>query len=253
MASKIPTLKMHNGLETPIIGLGTATDIQNPNVEELNKAFDAALDAGYRLFDTAALYNNEAIIGDFFEEKFKQGNLKRSDIFITTKLWISEFQPENAEKAIKASLERLRTNYIDLYLLHGPTPVKIENGQTVPDLVPHIETWRVLEKYYKNGTFKSIGLSNFTIPQIQDLIKQAEIKPHNLQILLRQMTQRGIIIIPRSTNPKRIHENINIFNFTLTDNELKKFLEIKENTRNFLWDNVEGHPWHFVDSLRGKN
>uniref|UniRef100_A0A914YWU9 NADP-dependent oxidoreductase domain-containing protein n=1 Tax=Panagrolaimus superbus TaxID=310955 RepID=A0A914YWU9_9BILA len=88
----------------------------------------------------------------------------------------------NVEKSIKSSLEKLRLDYIDLFLLHGPTPVKEENGKYVPDLVPHIGTWHVLEKYYKAGTFKAIGLSNFTIPQMEDLIKKAEIKPHNLQV-----------------------------------------------------------------------
>uniref|UniRef100_A0AC34FC14 NADP-dependent oxidoreductase domain-containing protein n=1 Tax=Panagrolaimus sp. ES5 TaxID=591445 RepID=A0AC34FC14_9BILA len=303
MASKIPTVKMHNGIEIPIIGLGTATNLENPNVNELKTAFRAAIDAGYRAFDTAAAYQNEHIIGEFLEELFKEGNIKRSDVYITTKLWPTEFRPMNVEKSIKSSLEKLRLDYIDLFLLHGPTPVKEEDGKYVTDLVPHIGTWHVLEKYYKAGTFKAIGISNFTIPQMEDLIQKAEVKPHNLQvechacfpqyelhefckknditftsfatlgsptrnqydptanwgdaspmelpsvkemaekykkspgqILLRQMTQRGIIVIPRSTNPKRIHDNISIFDFSLTKKEMLKFTEIKENARLFLWE-----------------
>jgi aldehyde reductase len=314
MASKIPTIKMHNGVEIPIIGLGTATNLEAPNVNELKAAFNAAIEAGYRAFDTAAAYQNESIMGEFFESKFKEGNLKRSDIFLTTKVWLTHLRPENVELSLKSSLEKLRTDYIDLLLIHGPMPVKEENGKFVPDLVPHIETWKVLEKFYKNGTLKSIGVSNFSIPQMEDLISKAEIKPHNLQvechacfpqyelhdfciknditftsyatlgsptrevyapganwgsanpmelpvvkelaekykkspgqILLRQMTQRGIIIIPRSTNPKRINENINIFDFTLTEDELQKFKDVKENSRLFLFESFKDHPWYIFD------
>uniref|UniRef100_A0A914Y3R2 NADP-dependent oxidoreductase domain-containing protein n=1 Tax=Panagrolaimus superbus TaxID=310955 RepID=A0A914Y3R2_9BILA len=90
MTLKIPSIKMHNGVNIPIIGLGTAGNLESPDVNELKTAFRAAIDAGYRAFDTAAAYANEGIIGEFLEELFKEGNIKRSDIFITTKVGFLE-------------------------------------------------------------------------------------------------------------------------------------------------------------------
>uniref|UniRef100_A0A914E217 NADP-dependent oxidoreductase domain-containing protein n=1 Tax=Acrobeloides nanus TaxID=290746 RepID=A0A914E217_9BILA len=161
-------------------------NLQSKDEAELKGALEAAIDAGYRYIDTATLYQNEHIIGEFLEEKFNSGKLKRSDIFITSKLSILDHSPEKADKNIQESLKKLRTDYIDLYLIHGPCPFKNfafgPGQQSEVDLVPHIDTWRVLEKYYKLGKLKSIGLSNFNQQQIQAVYDQAEIKPQNLQV-----------------------------------------------------------------------
>uniref|UniRef100_A0A914E1P0 NADP-dependent oxidoreductase domain-containing protein n=1 Tax=Acrobeloides nanus TaxID=290746 RepID=A0A914E1P0_9BILA len=174
---------MSNGLDFPLFGLGTW---QSKDETELKGALEAAIDAGYRYIDTATGYQNEHIIGEFLEEKFNSGKLKRSDVFITSKLTPINHIPEKADKNIQESLKKLKTDYIDLYLIHGPWPFKNfafgPGQQSEPDLVPHIDTWRVLEKYYKLGKLKSIGLSNFNQQQIQAVYDQAEIKPQNLQV-----------------------------------------------------------------------
>uniref|UniRef100_A0A914C8J5 NADP-dependent oxidoreductase domain-containing protein n=1 Tax=Acrobeloides nanus TaxID=290746 RepID=A0A914C8J5_9BILA len=159
--------------------------------EELELALKVALDAGYRYFDTAVQYNNEQIIGKVLEKYFQNGCLKRSDVFISSKLPFYGHRQEDAERHILESLKRLRVDYIDLYLLHGPYPCKADakgdlvqddDGQPIPDLVPHIETWRVLEKFYRMGKIKALGVSNFNRQQLLDLYHKADIKPHNLQV-----------------------------------------------------------------------
>jgi diketogulonate reductase-like aldo/keto reductase len=310
--AKIPTIKQSNGVELPLFGLGTwlSTD-----VDQLKTALRTALDSGYRYIDTAYLYKNEKIIGEVLEEYYKAGKLKREDIFITTKL--PTYGHSNPERYLKESLESLRTNYVDLYLVHTPLPSKaapsgtdaeMVDGKIVPDLIPHIDTWRVLEKAYKAGTVKSIGLSNFNAKQIQDLYDQAEVKPQNLQIelhilfpqnelvalcnklgitvtsygplgspgsqpirrgananllshplvvelakkynktpaqiLLRQIIQRGISVIPKSTNSNRVRENIDIFDFELSSEDMKRFDEIKDRLRLFPFNFASTHPWH---------
>jgi diketogulonate reductase-like aldo/keto reductase len=286
--------------------------------EELELALKVALDAGYRYFDTAVQYNNEHIIGKVLEKYFQSGSLKRSDVFITSKLPFYGHRPEDAARHIEQSLKRLRVNYIDLYLLHGPYPCKVdgkgdllqdEDGKPIPDLIPHIDTWRVLEQFYRDGKIRAIGVSNFNQEQIHDLYNQSEIPPHNLQIechilwpqeelfefckllnitmtaycptglcetlecegssqenvtfehsfvlylakkynktpaqiLLRYMIQRGISVIPRSTNPEKIYENIMIFDFKLSEEEMYQFGQIRERKRLFNLDFVEHHPWH---------
>uniref|UniRef100_A0A914DJK2 NADP-dependent oxidoreductase domain-containing protein n=1 Tax=Acrobeloides nanus TaxID=290746 RepID=A0A914DJK2_9BILA len=155
------------------------------------------IENGYRHIDTAQWYGNEHIIGEFLDETVKSGKLKREDIFITSKLALSNHQPELAEKSIKESLRKLQTEYIDCFLIHWPTPLKpipgpelsfqelfakFAKGEIEFDLTPHIETWKVLEKFYKQGVFKVIGISNFNEEQIQDLYDKAEVKPQNLQV-----------------------------------------------------------------------
>ncbi|KAH7723242.1 oxidoreductase [Aphelenchoides avenae] len=312
----VGTLKQSNGTELPILGYGTWL---SNDPEQLKVALRAALDAGYRYIDTAFVYENEHVIGEVLQEYYAAGKLKRADLWITTKLALHMFRPEHVTEGIQYSLKALHTDYIDLYLMHTPTPCKCgdemkpvtdANGKLVPDLVPHIDTWRVLEKYYKQGTLKSIGVSNFNVKQLQDLYDKAEVKPHNLQveihilhsqnelvnlckklgitvtsygtlgspgrkvgfkqvgakddraekqpeanclehplvvelakkynktpaqILLRQMMQRGISVIPKSTNAERVHENFSVLDFELTADEMKKFDEIKEDIRLFTF------------------
>uniref|UniRef100_A0A914QZY3 NADP-dependent oxidoreductase domain-containing protein n=1 Tax=Panagrolaimus davidi TaxID=227884 RepID=A0A914QZY3_9BILA len=129
------------------------------------------------------------MIGNALKEYFENGNLTRKDIFITSKLPYYGFKPEDAEKYIARQLESLQTDYIDLYLIHWSMcaekkpdedePVTDKDGYNVPCNISHNEIWKVLEKYYKKGVFKAIGLSNFNESQIQKIYDEAEIKPHN--------------------------------------------------------------------------
>jgi len=317
MPNKLANLKMSNGVEFPIFGLGTW---QAYDSAQLTQALDVALESGYRHIDTAEMYLNENIIGDFLESKFKSGKFKRSDIFITSKLAPFWHQPDYAEWAIDESLKNLKTDYIDLFLIHNPCPYKpikgLDTGKNREkwlhneleiDLTPHIETWKVLEKYYKEGKLKSIGISNFSPKQIQELYDQAEIKPMNLQVechiyfpqhelhdlckklnitmtsyatmgspgrmskldtdpepledpviqklaqkyhktpaqfLLRQMMQRKIAVIPKSVTPERIRSNYQVFDFNISEEDMKQVHEIEGNTRLFQSHFVSQHPWY---------
>ncbi|KAI6214325.1 Aldo-ket-red domain-containing protein [Aphelenchoides besseyi] len=194
-------VKLSNGLELPLIGYGSW---QSTDEDQLKKCLSLALDIGYRYIDTATLYGNHYIIGQVLQEYYDAGKLKREDVFITTKLPLHGHRKEDVEHFIKEALKDLRTDYIDLYLIHNACPVKrnddytmkwIDNGRHLePIEVPHIETWRELEHHYKAGTLKSIGVSNFTAKQLQELYDQAEVKPMNLQIELHIYHRRRDLV-----------------------------------------------------------
>ncbi|KAH7706539.1 oxidoreductasealdo/keto reductase family protein [Aphelenchoides avenae] len=187
--STTPSLTMRNGVLIPQIGLGT-WEANDP--EELKAALRTAFDAGYRHIDTAYFYGNEATIGELIEEYTTAKKLSRAEIFITTKLPPFFHRPADARACIENQLKALRTNYIDLYLIHLPTATKADpdtqfqmiedDGQWIRDDVAHIDTWRVLEDFYFQGKLRAIGISNFNERQIRDLFRQATVKPMNHQI-----------------------------------------------------------------------
>lgn len=273
---------------------------------------------GYRYIDTASIYGNESAIGDVLQEYYDAGKLKRSDIFLVTKLPFYAHEPQVAEEILAKSLKNLHTDYLDLYLMHTPLPFKPKsdhsgvesdsNGKFIPIEVPWLDTWRVLEKYYKSGVLKSIGVSNFNAKQLQDLYEKAEIKPMNLQIelhvlwpqnemldlckklnmtvtsystlgspgrgkspisqfvagdclnhplvkemaekynktaaqiLLRYAIQRGVSVIPKSTNPDRLKQNIDVFDFEISPEDQHKLENIKERTRLLTFSFATHHP-----------
>lgn len=150
-------VKLNNDVEMPILGLGTWT-------LRGSRAFKAvlwALELGYRLIDTASLYGNEQKIG----EALKMSTIPREEIFITTKVWNSDQGYEKTLSAIKQSLNKLQTDYVDLYLMHWPV-TNLRN-----------DTWKALEKIYKEGQARSIGVSNFTIHHLEELLGTTEIVP----------------------------------------------------------------------------
>nr|CAH8853006.1 unnamed protein product [Trichobilharzia regenti] len=179
-------LKMENGYFIPILGLGT----WNSPPGEVGAAVKKALEIGYRHLDCAYFYANEAEIGEALEESMKELNLKREDIFITSKLWNTFFRPENVRKGCEETLKNLRLKYLDLFLVHWPVPFEPgkgclpteEDGKFCLDNVPHEETWKEMEKLVDDGLVKSIGLSNFNKRQIENILKHCRIKPVNLQI-----------------------------------------------------------------------
>ncbi|KAH8869706.1 Aldo-keto reductase family 1 member B1 [Schistosoma japonicum] len=179
-------LKMNNGRSIPVIGLGT----WNSPPGEVGAAVKKALEIGYRHLDCAYVYRNEAEIGEALENALNSLRLKREDIFITSKLWNTFFRPEHVRKACEETLKNLRLNYLDLYLIHWPVPLKHggdlfptdSNGQLCLDNVPHEDTWKEMEKLVDEGLVKSIGLSNFNKRQIQNILEHCRIKPANLQI-----------------------------------------------------------------------
>lgn len=249
------SVKLNNGIEMPMVGFG----VYQVSDEDTEKAVLAALKAGYRLLDTAAVYGNEAGVG----RAIKASGIPREEIFVTTKLWIQrENGYENTKKALEDSLTRLGLDYVDLYLMHQPF------GDV------H-EQWRAMEDLYKAGKARAIGVSNFHMDRLMDLItcheivpavnqiethpfyqRDAEIAFHKelgilqqawaplaegkfevfsnpiltqiaqkhgksvAQVVLRWLNQRGVAIIPKSVKVERMLENREIFDFTLDEQDL---------------------------------
>ena len=247
--------KLNNGVEMPMVGFG----VYQVSDDETEKAVLAALKAGYRLLDTAAIYANEGGVG----RAIKASGIPREEIFVTTKLWIQRKNGyENTKKALAESLERLGLDYVDLYLIHQPF------GEV------H-EEWRAMENLYKAGKARAIGVSNFHSDRLMDLItchdivpavnqiethpfyqREAEIAFHKengilqqawgplaegkfdiftnpvltkiaekhgksvAQVVLRWLNQRGVAIIPKSVKEERMIENRDIFGFELDAQDL---------------------------------
>lgn len=255
---------LNNGLSMPQLGLGTM------NVKNLPEVLPQAIDAGYRLIDTAANYDNEAEVG----QGIRNSKIDRQDLFITSKLKIQSQGYDGTIKAFKESLEKLGLDYLDLYLIHQPY------GDVSGE-------WRAMEDLYNDGKIKAIGVSNFAPFQLVDLTMHSNIKPmvnqiemhpffqevsetnyalqndiqpqawapfgeaiqilnklpilqsiaekHQKsvsQIILRWLMQRNVVAIPRSGNIKHLQENIDIFDFNLTNQEMDniKQLDTKEST-----------------------
>ncbi|XP_022914598.1 aldo-keto reductase 1B-like [Onthophagus taurus] len=177
MSSKV--MKLNNGREIPIIGLGT---YKSP-AGEVERAVRDAIDAGYRHFDCAWLYGNESEIGDALSEKIKNGSVKREDLFITSKLWCNYHKKELVVPMIKETLANLKLDYIDLYLIHWPFGFKEDAGMwpmgedSAYSDVDYLETWEGMEECVKLGLAKSIGVSNFNSQQLTRLLEKCKIKP----------------------------------------------------------------------------
>ncbi|MFC6295810.1 aldo/keto reductase [Lactiplantibacillus daoliensis] len=155
--STIPTVKLNNGVEMPQLGFGV---FQVPDLAACETAVTEALAAGYRLIDTATAYQNEAAVG----RAIKKSGIKREEVFVTSKLWVSDFTYDRAKKGIEGSLTRLGVDYIDLYLLHQPY------GDVMG-------AWRALEEAYQAGKIRAIGVSNFYGDQLKNLELTMNVKP----------------------------------------------------------------------------
>ena len=256
------SVKLNNGVEMPMAGIGTF--LLSP--DEAENSVISALQAGYRLIDTANAYVNEKAVG----RAMKKSGVAREEIFLETKLWPSFYEQEDA---VEKTLERLDIDYIDLLLIHQPA------GN-------YIAGYRLMEKAYKEGKVKAIGLSNFTTSQIQEILDICEVKPailqtevhpyfpetqlkeflekeniviqawyplghgdsalleeavftklaekygkSNAQIILRWHIQAGNIVIPGSKNPEHIRANFELFDFALTDAEMDEIAALDKNKR----------------------
>lgn len=250
------TWTLHNGVEMPYLGLGVYKADEG---EEVINAVSWALETGYRHIDTAKAYENEEGVG----KAIKQSKIAREDLFLTSKVWNSDQGYDSTIKAFEKSLERLDTDYLDLYLIHWPVEGKYK------------DTWRALEKLYKDGKIKAIGVSNFLQHHLEDLMNDCEINPmvdqlefhpwlvqsdlqdfcklnsiqyeawsplmqgkafdndtlkelgdkydkSPAQIVIRWDLQNGVITIPKSTSKDHIKSNSEVFDFELSDLDMKK-------------------------------
>ncbi|MCX5535022.1 aldo/keto reductase [Streptomyces sp. NBC_00006] len=264
--STIPTVTLNNGVEIPQLGFGV---FQVPD-DETAAAVTAALEAGYRSIDTAAIYGNETGVG----RALAASGIAREDLFITTKLWNADQGYDATLAAFDASLEKLGLDYVDLYLIHWPTPER--------DL--YRETWKAIEKLAADGRIRAAGVSNFQPAHLERLladsplvpaVNQVELHPglqqselravhadlaiateawsplaqgavlgdeaittiaarHGkspAQVVLRWHLQLGNVVIPKSVTPARIRENLDVFDFTLTDDELASIATLDRDLR----------------------
>jgi diketogulonate reductase-like aldo/keto reductase len=156
------TVRLNNGVEMPILGFGV---FQITNAEECEQSVLTALETGYRSIDTAAIYQNEEAVG----EAVSKSGIARKELFITSKLWVSDGGYENAKKAFERSLNKLQTNYLDLYLIHQPY------GDVHG-------SWRAMEELYEEGRIRAIGVSNFHPDRVMDMIVFNRIVPAVNQI-----------------------------------------------------------------------
>jgi diketogulonate reductase-like aldo/keto reductase len=262
-------VKLNNGLEMPVIGLGV---FQVEDGQVVVDSVKAAIRNGYRSIDTAAIYQNEEGVGQGIREALEENGLKREDLFITSKVWNADLGYQSTIDAFELSLKKLGLDYLDLYLIHWPVEGK------------YVESWKALETLYKNGKVKAIGMSNFQIHHLKEVMANAEIMPminqvelhpmlsqvelreflkensiqveawaplmqgqlfenetllqiankHNksiAQVVLRWHLQNGVVIIPKSIKEHRIQENANIFDFELTEEDMNQINSLNQNHR----------------------
>ncbi len=263
------TIKLSNGVEMPLLGYGVF--LVSP--QECERCVSDALSVGYRLIDTAQAYVNEEGVG----EAIAKSGIKREDIFLTTKVWISNAGEEKAAKSIDESLRKLKTDYIDLLLIH----------QAYGDV---FGSWRAMEKAYRAGKVRAIGVSNFQEARFFDFAHYVDVKPmvnqlqcntlaqqngiqgvlndfgtrmmawgplggqgaegviksellasigakygkNAAQVALRWLTQRGIVAIPKSSHKERMAQNLDIFDFSLTAEDMKQIATLNQSDTGFI-------------------
>ena len=172
---------LNNGTEIPEIGFGTWQ-----TTESVQETVKIALEVGYRHIDTADIYGNEAQIGEAIEES----GIARKDLYLTTKIWNSNRSAHGVKYSLEQSLKKLKTDYLDLLLIHWPANAKqFENWKEI-----NAETWKAMEELYKSGVVKTIGVSNFMLPHLEALLETAEVIPAVNQIEFHPgYVQQGVV------------------------------------------------------------
>jgi diketogulonate reductase-like aldo/keto reductase len=200
----------HGSGAIPAVGFGTLI----PDPAATRQATATALEVGFRHFDCAERYRNEAAVGDAMQEAFGAGKIRREDVFVTTKLWNSNHRPERVKPAFDASRRRLQIDYVDCYLIHTPFAFRPgddqdprdEHGQVIYDPgVMLVDTWGALERLVDDGQCRSIGLSDISLDKLKEVVAAARIKPAAVQVeshpylpewdLLDYCNQQGIVLL----------------------------------------------------------
>jgi len=196
-------LTINETVSMPMLGLGTLNMGED---EKLIKALKFAIRVGYRHFDCAWVYGNEAVIGRGLEEAIKESNgqVKREDLFLVSKVWNTHHSKENVAKSYKESCKNLRVEYLDLFLIHWPTgfkentespfPVDPQTGDVIDSGISYIETWHAMEDLQKQKLVRSIGVSNFNIKQLKEILEQGTIKPAVNQIEVNPYFQNDKLV-----------------------------------------------------------
>lgn len=265
-------VRLNNGVMMPAIGFGV---FQIP-AHETERAVTDALETGYRMIDTAASYFNEQQVGD----AIRHSGLKREDLFITTKLWVQDYEYDDALRAFDKSMRLLGLDYLDLWLLHKPY------GN-------YYAAWRAAERLYREGRIRAIGVTSFSSERLQDLFLHNEVKPmvnqlethpfsqqkaanvflqqegiqHQAwapfaegkndiwnnavlkaiadrhgrtvgQVVLRWLNQRNVMVIPKTVHKERMVENLDIFDFSLTDEEMAAIARL-DTGRSPIYDDMD--------------
>lgn len=200
------TYRLNSGYDMPLLGLGTWLAQEE---EKLYKTVREAINTGYRHIDCAKIYGNETVIGKALNDAFKSGDIKREDVFITSKLWNDSHARKDVASALEATLNDLGLDYLDLYLIHWP--VCFKKGVSFPkspddfiplEKLPVEETWQGMEDAVEKGLVKSIGVSNFSIKKLDGIYGQAGIKPAVNQVECHPLLQQKELL--DYCNPKNI-------------------------------------------------